>query len=282
LALIGLGELDELDELDELGEWVCATVCFPASRSLSPRMLTAFSNLYEFSSVQRIESVTIAADGARIERTIQIARSFGPDGRDRALIRFLSPSDLRGIGMLLTERAGRTEQERQSERAYDAFLYQPAFQRVRRVSLAQRSDPFFGTDLTVEDIESKRANEWRAGAAEPAHVAGRPSWKVDLDPIGAATAYERARAWFDQEHPIMLRCEFYVDDQLVKIVTANPQALIVRDRRVIPASMTFERPGRSKTTIRLEHVDVRSDLPARLFTRNTLEFGDAGSDARAQ
>ena len=129
----------------------------PAEDAASPNPQAivgrAFQNLYGFTSVQRVEIRARRGDGREYLRSVQVARRGASAGLNRMLVRFVGPGDLRGIGLLLLERP---------DFSYDAFLYQPALARVRRVSVAQRADAFFGTDVFFEDLEGKRVGQWRA------------------------------------------------------------------------------------------------------------------------
>ena len=154
-----------------------STGATPAEDAASPNpqaiVARAFQNLYGFTSVQRVEIRARRGDGREYLRSVQVARRGASDGLNRMLVRFLGPGDLRGIGLLLMERP---------DFSYDAFLYQPALARVRRVSVAQRADAFFGTDVFFEDLEGKRSAQWRARLLRAETVAGRPALVIELQP----------------------------------------------------------------------------------------------------
>jgi hypothetical protein len=247
----------------------------PAEDAASPDVQAivarAFENLYGFTSVQRVEIRARRGDGREYLRSVQVARRGASDGLNRMLVRFLGPGELRGIGLLLLERP---------DFAYDAFLYQPVFARVRRVNVAQRSDAFFGTDVFFEDLEGKRAAQWRARLLRAEKVGSRPALVIELAPVGIPSGYDRVVGWFDRDRPLMLRAEFHRDGKKLKELEIDPQRVLEVGGYQIPTRLTFRRADASVTVVEIPEVDLRDSLPDELFTQSVLEFGDERLDLR--
>jgi hypothetical protein len=231
----------------------------------------AFRNLYGFTSLQRVEIRARRGNGREYLRSLQVARRGAAGGLNRMLVRFLGPGDLRGIGLLLIERP---------DFGYDAFLFQPAVNRVRRVSVAQRADAFFGTDVFFEDLEGKRPEQWRARLLRAEAARSRPALVIELRPDGIPSGYDRVVGWFDQELPVMLRAEFYRDGGLLKELEIDPARIFRVGEYWVPGLLTFRRADRSVTTVEIPQVELRSTLPDELFTQSVLEFGDERLDLR--
>ena len=83
-------------------------------------------------------------------RQAQGVPSTSRDG-DRVLVRFLSPGDIKGTGLLVWEHPG-GEDER--------FLYLPALGRVRRIAGREKQESFVGSDLSYEDIGSRKVEDY--------------------------------------------------------------------------------------------------------------------------
>ncbi len=78
------------------------------------------------------------------ERTLLILRLRGKAGEgDKALIRFLSPNDIKGTALLVWEHPNADDER---------FLYLPALGRVRRIAGEEKQQSFVGSDLSYEDI----------------------------------------------------------------------------------------------------------------------------------
>jgi hypothetical protein len=234
----------------------------------------AWRNLYGRSSIERVEVRTRHPDGREFLRVAQVTRRASRDGEpNRMLVRLLGPGELRGVGLLLLE---------QPDSAYDAFLYQPSLRRTRRISMAQRQDAFFGTDVWFEDLEAKRAGQWRARLLTEEPALGRPAWKIELVPASIPSGYERVVIWFDQALPVMLRGEFHRGGRRVKSFAIDPERVIERDGFQIPLATTFQGESGSRTEVQIAEIEIRDALADRLFTHEALELGDDRSDARAE
>lgn len=73
------------------------------------------------------------------------------DHGDRVLVRFLSPGDIKGTGLLVWEHP-KAEDER--------FLYLPALSRVRRIAGSEKQESFVGSDLTYEDFGGRELGDY--------------------------------------------------------------------------------------------------------------------------
>jgi hypothetical protein len=107
---------------------------------------------------------------------------------DRTLVRFLSPGDIKGTGLLVWEHEG-AEDER--------FLYLPALGRVRRIAGDEKQESFVGSDLSYEDIGGRDITEYTYAFADR-HAAwqapdGRsyPAWKLETRARDTQTKYPR-------------------------------------------------------------------------------------------
>ncbi len=232
----------------------------------------AFRNLYGFDAIQKIEIRTIGSTGRDYTRTVQVVRrGTREESLNRMLVRFLEPTDLRGIGLLLLERP---------DFSYDAFIYQPIHQRVRRLSLAQRKDRFYGTDIFFEDLESKRAAQWSANYLRRDRLKERTVTVIELKPKGVPSAYDSVIGWFDHELPILLRLEMVQSKKRVKTIDIDPSATEIHAGHVVPQSMVFRSGAGSETRVRFLETEVRKELPDDLFTTNSLEKGSDRDDLR--
>ncbi len=71
---------------------------------------------------------------------------IGSHGDSKAVIRFLSPAEVKGVALLIFNHP---------DRASDQWMWTPALNRDRRIALQDRSTRFFGTDFSFEDLEER-------------------------------------------------------------------------------------------------------------------------------
>jgi hypothetical protein len=76
---------------------------------------------------------------------------IGAHGQSKSIIRFTAPAEVRGVALLIVNRA---------DRASDQWMWTPALARDRRIALQDRSTRFFGTDFSFEDLEEREAAQY--------------------------------------------------------------------------------------------------------------------------
>ena len=97
-------------------------------------------------STNEVSDVTmILRDSKGNERTREVVwiADDTDDLNRKSLIRFLSPQDVAGTGLLSIEHEDKDD---------DRWLYLPALRKVRRISAGDKSENFMGTDFAFEDL----------------------------------------------------------------------------------------------------------------------------------
>ncbi len=232
----------------------------------------ACTNLYGFSSIQQVEVSAGSAHGESFTRSAQVIRVGAVEGLNRMLVRFRDPMDLRGVGILLRER---------DNFHYDAFMYQPTLKKVRRVSVYQRHDQFFGTDLSFEDLEGKRASQWSARLLHSEVRLGRDTWVIELTPLGFPSGYEKIVGWFDKEIPVAVHFEYFLKgngEAIHKVVDLDPGQVMETDGYFIPTHLKFTGARGTETVVRISNVEIRDSFPPNLFSPSSLERGRVGGE----
>lgn len=90
-----------------------------------------------------MKMILIDKTGDRKERNLKSYTKYFNDKDDWRVIKFLTPTDVRGIGFLVL--------------ADDQmYLYMPAFHRIRRIASHSKKESFMGSDLSYNDMETSR------------------------------------------------------------------------------------------------------------------------------
>lgn len=120
------------------------------------------------------------------------------------LVRFLEPKDVEGVGLLTWEHADRDD---------DQWLYLPALHKVRRISSADQSDSFMGTDFSFQDMRSEKLDEHTYTIQREEAVEGRPCWVVEAvastPKQQEESGYGRRVIWVDQATFLQMKAEYY-------------------------------------------------------------------------
>ena len=247
-----------------------ASDAVPAPPPAQELLERAFHNLYADDYVQTLVFETRARGSAATSRRLQLTRKRS-QGRGRALLRFLEPAEIRRTAVLVLENA---------ERADDLYVYLPAARMTRHLGATQRADSFFGTDLSYEDVEPKRAEDWEASGLGWGEHQGRPCARIEIRPrAGFESTYERLDACIEVERGVLLWSEFHRGGRVVKRLEVEPASIRRVGTREFPFAMTFSTPARrSETRVVTESYELRPEIPEELFSAWNLEAGSAERD----
>jgi hypothetical protein len=159
------------------------------------------------------------------------------------------------------------------DRSHDAFLYLPSLAMVRRVNTAQRGDAFFGTDVTYEDLERQRAEDFELGSIQSGVRAGEPVHVIEGRPRRRYN-YERVRFALAKSDLSILETEYFKRGAKdpYRIIRAPREKMISQDGHVLPTRILVESRDRGTTTeVVLENLRINPQLDARLFSVKTLQ-----------
>jgi hypothetical protein len=237
------------------------------ARQVLPR---AYRNLYDEDYIQELRLVTSLRGGQGMSRSLQITRrqSVRPG---KALLRFTKPKQVRRTSVLILENESGSD---------ELFVYLPSMGRTKRLSASQRADAFFGTDLSYEDVEPKRVEDYEVASLGEGEHAGRPCQMIDQrakPPF--ESEYQRMVSCVEEERGIILFTDFYKDDRVVKRLEVDVASVRPVEGLFIPFLITVKSPVRkSETRVVTERYDVRPEIPDRIFSTWNLEAGDARRD----
>ena len=143
------------------------------------------------------------AQGDSVQRAVVRMLLEGEDG-DKSIVRFVSPAEIKGVAALTHEHPGSSD---------DNWLYLPSTKRVRRISGANKTASFQGTEFTYEDLSTLELEDydWRF-VEETTLVRGDeriPVLIVEAKPNFADTGYSRLRIAYHREHWRQERIEYF-------------------------------------------------------------------------
>ncbi len=132
----------------------------------------------------------------------------GNRGKSKILVRFDSPAEVRGVGMLTLNRPNA---------AAEQWLYTPAIQRDRRIAPQEKSQRFMGTDLTNEDMEERAIDDYDYDLVGEESIGGQPAYKIKaVYRDRSNTQYSQLFLWVRKDIMATTFIEFYVDGKMRK------------------------------------------------------------------
>jgi outer membrane lipoprotein-sorting protein len=185
------------------------------------------------------------------------------NGNKKMLLRFTKPADIRGTSFLVWE-----HEDKDDER----FLYLPALGRTRRITSAEKTDSFAGTDFTYEDISGREVEDFTYRLLGDSTVAtGESCYVLESTPRSKDFDYAKTVALVDKESFLPLRVDYYNKGGIVF------KRFVLEEKKKVDGiwtmmEMTMEDlDNRHKTHISVTRVQYNRGIEDRLFTRRELE-----------
>src|SRR5262245_1717126 len=157
---------------------ICILVAAPAFAETGPEVLAKVDQAMNSFSDGTFESRLLIKDPSGQAR--EIGFTTYQKVPDKRLVRFSSPGDLKGMGVLV-------------ENKDTMYVYLPGFQKVRRVGTHVKNQTFMGSDFSFEDMSlSRYSPSYDAKLIK----ADDKSWEIDLAvKPGQEVEYPRVHMW---------------------------------------------------------------------------------------
>jgi len=223
----------------------------------------AFANRYQVDLASDIELIMRNELGQERTRRFR-AISKVIEGRTHSIGRLVWPHYLRGMTILTVEAIDRT---------HDTFVYLPSVGKVRRISTAQRGDSFLGSDVTYEDMESRRVSEYRINGMEVARLEGEEVFEIRAMPV-REMSYDGVTFVVAASDHAILETRYFRQAQAepLRVVSTPRKFMVAQKGHVLPTRMRVRYPARGTTTeVVLTGLVVDPELDPQLFSVKTLE-----------
>lgn len=216
------------------------------------------------------------ADKAGRERTraVQI-RAMEFDGGRKQLMLFEAPADVRNAGLLSIDWDD-------GNKADDQWLYLPSLAKTTRISGADRSGSFMGTDLTYADMTARDPDRYDYTLVEAnVEVDGEACWLIEARPKSdeekAETGYLKTQVWVSKEKLLPVQIKAWVTEgkklKYTKFSDVRKVGEVWMAHQIVVRTV---RDGQAESTSTLVFSDVvmdAADVTAEDFTERRLEKG---------
>ncbi len=223
----------------------------------------AFENFYHYDMHANLEFVVSRQGRVVLDYETELLRKF-IDGRAHDLFYFEGDGDMRGRRVLRIQ---------QIDRADDAFVFLPQLRRIRRTVVAQRADKMLGMDLTFEDLEIQRLENFEILGRAASRVGDEMAHIVTLKRL-VPGSYDRVDFFIAADDYAMLEVRFYRRDALepYKITHMERSSMQPYPHHVLPSQIDFiDREAGTETRVVYRRRDVDPELPSSRFSTSSLE-----------
>lgn len=149
---------------------------------------------------QTTMTMTLVNDkGQKRERSLNaFVKKYGK-GNSKSILFFNSPADVKGTSFLVWSEEGKDDKQ---------WLYMPALQRVKQISLSGRGESFMGSEFTYYDMGSHDIDEFSYTLMKEEPVDGELSYVIQVLPK-KPEFYSKAVVWVRKGNFIPIKADFY-------------------------------------------------------------------------
>jgi outer membrane lipoprotein-sorting protein len=205
----------------------------------------------------------------RIEGSMTINDRFG--SRVKTFISYASGTD-----KMLLEFTNREERGQKILRLEDEiYLYFPEAEEVIHLQGSALKESVMGSDFSYEDMtgEGDLLELYDVSLLGEENVEGRKNYKVELKARKRGVAYPKQEVWVDAETWVMSRANAYsLSGRLLKEMEFGDVRKVAG--KYVPHTIIIQDAMKknSSTEMRIEAVDLQSDLPPNIFSLEELTW----------
>lgn len=194
-----------------------------------------------------------------------------PEDRNKTLLFFESPPDVKGVGFL---------QWADPHAKDDQWLYLPELKRPpRQISGGAKRESFAGTDFSYDDMAIfGQITEWseadaRTNLLRTEDVDGKQAYVIEFTPVAKELSYGKVITWLTVDDLVIRKYEMYdKSGRLEKVLTTGD----IRPVGAVPTAYRMEMKNvqsGSRTEVDLNEIKYDTGLDDSTFTQRALERG---------
>jgi len=186
---------------------------------------------------------------------------LGSHGSSKSILRFTDPPEVKGVALLVVNHP---------DRASDQWMWTPAIQRDRRVALQDRSQRFFGTDFSFEDLEERDVDQYDFSMDGEETLNGAPCWRIIATPRKTKISqYTKSRVFVRKDNYAYQKLESFIRSEVVRVLNYSD----IQNVQGIWTGRTLEMNDlrrKSRTVLRLEELKYNLPMKEQDFTLQAL------------
>jgi outer membrane lipoprotein-sorting protein len=201
--------------------------------------------------------------GEESQRIIRNRTLEVPGDGDKSLVIFDKPRDVKGTALLnFAHKTGNDDQ----------WLYLPALKRVKRISSANKSGSFMGSEFAFEDVTSQEVEKYTYRWIRDETHEGLECFVFERYPVYQNSGYTRQVVWLDKAEYRLLKIDFYDrKNSLLKTLIHKGYNKYL-DKFWYPDEMFMENHQTGKTTLLVwSNYKFQNGLRDKDFNRNSLK-----------
>ncbi|HUU03376.1 MAG TPA: outer membrane lipoprotein-sorting protein [Myxococcota bacterium] len=210
-----------------------------------------------------------ARGNKRVRKTATVSKLYDDGATEKRLIRFLTPADVKGTGLLTYDYEKKTD---------DMWLYLPALRKSRRIVASEKAKSFMGSEFTYADITPPVVEDFKHKIVRSEKAGGVDCWVIESVPknndIAEENGFSKKTSYIGKADYTMRKAIYYdLDGDLHKQLDAPEiKEIDTNKHRYRPMHMIMvNKQNKRRSELKMDKVQLRLDVPDDYFTTRYLE-----------
>ena len=243
-----------------------------AQEELTARQIVDKSNeVRKVAGLESIATLTIV-DGKgrqRVRKTAQVTRLYDNGNTEKKLVRFLSPADVKGTGLLTFDYEDKDD---------DIWLFMPALRKTRRIISSEKAKNFMGSEFSYADMTPPTLDDFNYKKLGEQEVEGANCWEIELTPVDDEVAdengFSKKIAYIAKKDFVIRKAVYYdLDGELHKeLAIKEVKELDPENHKYRPMHMIMVNKQNGRESImKVDQIKFSPDVKDEYFTTRYLE-----------
>ncbi|MEA3479595.1 MAG: outer membrane lipoprotein-sorting protein, partial [Bacteroidota bacterium] len=159
-------------------------------------------------------TITDAKGNTRIRKSAMASMSL-PDGTEKRIIKFTSPAEVSGTGILIFD---------YPEKSDDMWIYLPALRKTRRIVSKEKSKSFMGSEFSNANMTAPGLDDFTYALLGKEEHEGKMCYMVESRPLNSDLedeyGYLKSVSWIDEESYLVYQIHYAdFDGELFKTIS---------------------------------------------------------------
>lgn len=206
----------------------------------------------------------------RVREIAQASKLYKETDTEKKIIRFLSPADVKGTGLLIFDYKDKED---------NIWLYMPALRKNRRIVSSERAKSFMGSEFSYADMSPPVLDDFTYSIQGEETIENEVCWKIEMVPKNEDLVYDNGFSkkitWIGKDDYVIRKADYYDPDGDLekKLEVLEVKNLDMENNKYRPTHMIIHnvQNGR-KSIIKVKEIVFNPDVKDEYFTTRYLEL----------
>lgn len=211
--------------------------------------------------------ISDARGNERIRQSTMASRSY-PDGSEKRVIKFTSPPEVSGTGILIFDYKDKSD---------DLWIYLPALRQTRRIVSSEKSKSFMGSEFSNSDMTAPSVKDFTYKLLGSEKMDEKECWKIEAEPVNAALkdeyGYSKSVLFISKSEYVPMMTEYYnFDGELFKTIKTLGYQLLdkVKGKYMVTDMLATNLKNGRKSEMKMDKIQ-QAETDEQYFTVTWLE-----------